>query len=122
MSETILILGGTKEAADLAAELVREHPDWRIVTSLAGRTREPKPLAGEVRQAGDIGGCHREQVGSPLTTAAGGQLGGTQGSQDAGEGRRELPADAIHRPIGRGQDEHPLGDQVPAHLHHRNAG
>ncbi|GAB4348423.1 MAG: cobalt-precorrin-6A reductase [Oricola sp.] len=56
MSETILILGGTKEATELAAELVREHPDWRVITSLAGRTREPRPLAGEVR-VGGFGGA-----------------------------------------------------------------
>jgi len=52
MSETVLILGGTKEAAELAARLVREHPGWRIITSLAGRTREPAPLAGETRIGG----------------------------------------------------------------------
>lgn len=50
--ETILILGGTKEAAELAASLVRDHPDWRVVTSLAGRTKEPEPVAGEVRSGG----------------------------------------------------------------------
>jgi len=52
MSETILILGGTREAADLAAEFVRDHPDWRVVTSLAGRTKEPGPVTGEVRSGG----------------------------------------------------------------------
>ncbi|MBC7281251.1 cobalt-precorrin-6A reductase [Hoeflea sp.] len=51
-SETILILGGTREAADLARELVAKHPQARIITSLAGRTREPAPLAGEVRTGG----------------------------------------------------------------------
>jgi precorrin-6A/cobalt-precorrin-6A reductase len=56
VSKTILILGGTKEAAELAAELVREHPDWRIITSLAGRTREPDPIAGETR-IGGFGGA-----------------------------------------------------------------
>ncbi|WP_223475421.1 cobalt-precorrin-6A reductase [Oricola indica] len=56
MTETILILGGTKEAAALAADLIRDHPDWRVVTSLAGRTREPKPVAGEVR-IGGFGGA-----------------------------------------------------------------
>lgn len=55
-AETILILGGTKEAAALAAELVSAHPHWRIITSLAGRTKEPKPLAGEVR-IGGFGGA-----------------------------------------------------------------
>lgn len=56
MTETVFILGGTKEAAELAAELVSDHPDWRVITSLAGRTREPKPVAGEVR-IGGFGGA-----------------------------------------------------------------
>jgi precorrin-6A/cobalt-precorrin-6A reductase len=55
-AETILILGGTREAAALAAELVAAHSDWRVITSLAGRTKEPKPLAGEVR-IGGFGGA-----------------------------------------------------------------
>lgn len=50
--ETILILGGTREAAKLAKELVANHPQARIITSLAGRTKEPAPLAGEVRTGG----------------------------------------------------------------------
>ena len=52
MTETVLILGGTREAARIAAEFVRDHPDWRIITSLAGRTKEPKPVAGEIRSGG----------------------------------------------------------------------
>ncbi|MCG6859441.1 MAG: cobalt-precorrin-6A reductase [Salaquimonas sp.] len=56
MSEIVLILGGTKEAAELAVSLVAEHPDWRVITSLAGRTREPAPLAGETR-IGGFGGA-----------------------------------------------------------------
>ena len=52
MRETILILGGTREAAELAARLVIERPDARIVTSLAGRTKEPSPVEGEVRTGG----------------------------------------------------------------------
>jgi precorrin-6A/cobalt-precorrin-6A reductase len=53
-TETILILGGTREAAaELARALVdRNSPEARIITSLAGRTREPAPLAGEVRTGG----------------------------------------------------------------------
>ncbi|VVT25356.1 Precorrin-6A reductase [Rhizobium sp. EC-SD404] len=53
--ETILILGGTREAAELAARLAASGKA-RIVTSLAGRTREPKPLAGETR-VGGFGGA-----------------------------------------------------------------
>lgn len=50
--EIILILGGTREAAELASQLVARHPEARIITSLAGRTKEPAPLAGEVRVGG----------------------------------------------------------------------
>lgn len=57
-TETILILGGTREAADLAKKLVATKPDARIITSLAGRTKEPRPLAGEVRTGG-FGGIER---------------------------------------------------------------
>lgn len=56
MSKTILILGGTKEAADLAKELVEKHPDWRIISSLAGRTETPDTIEGEVR-IGGFGGA-----------------------------------------------------------------
>ncbi|TDH35806.1 cobalt-precorrin-6A reductase [Pseudohoeflea suaedae] len=56
MTETILILGGTREAAELAARLVIARPDARLVTSLAGRTKEPSPLSGEVR-IGGFGGA-----------------------------------------------------------------
>ena len=56
MTEIVLILGGTREAAELAAELAAAHPDWRIITSLAGRTKEPAPVAGETR-IGGFGGA-----------------------------------------------------------------
>jgi precorrin-6A/cobalt-precorrin-6A reductase len=46
----ILILGGTREAAGLADRLVAEGND--VMTSLAGRTKEPAPLAGKVRTGG----------------------------------------------------------------------
>jgi precorrin-6A/cobalt-precorrin-6A reductase len=52
----ILILGGTREAAELADRLVAEGND--VTTSLAGRTREPAPLAGKVRTGG-FGGAER---------------------------------------------------------------
>jgi precorrin-6A/cobalt-precorrin-6A reductase len=50
MAEKILILGGTREAAELAATLVAEGHD--VTTSLAGRTREPEPVAGRLRTGG----------------------------------------------------------------------
>jgi len=52
--EKILILGGTREAADLARELVARGLD--VTTSLAGRTKEPAPLDGKVR-IGGFGGA-----------------------------------------------------------------
>ncbi|MDZ7823387.1 MAG: cobalt-precorrin-6A reductase [Ahrensia sp.] len=56
MSEVILILGGTKEAAELASKLVAEKPLARVISSLAGRTKEPSPPMGEVR-VGGFGGA-----------------------------------------------------------------
>ncbi|MEM7067292.1 MAG: cobalt-precorrin-6A reductase [Pseudomonadota bacterium] len=50
----ILILGGTKEASQLAAQLLADG--HKVTTSLAGRTKEPKPVAGEVR-IGGFGGA-----------------------------------------------------------------
>lgn len=47
----ILILGGTGEAAQLAAALAAD-PRFAPVTSLAGRTERPARLAGEVRRGG----------------------------------------------------------------------
>lgn len=49
--EKILILGGTAEAADVAARLVAQG-SAEVTTSLAGRTKEPAPLAGAVRIGG----------------------------------------------------------------------
>ena len=50
MSERVLILGGTREAATLAEKLIREGN--YVITSLAGRTKEPAPVAGEIRSGG----------------------------------------------------------------------
>ena len=49
----LLILGGTAEAAALAARLAGE---LRVTTALAGRTEHPGPLAGAVR-IGGFGGA-----------------------------------------------------------------
>lgn len=46
----VLLLGGTAEAAALAATLVADGR--RVVTSLAGRTEAPRQPAGEVRIGG----------------------------------------------------------------------
>ncbi|WP_221207765.1 cobalt-precorrin-6A reductase [Streptosporangium becharense] len=47
----ILVLGGTDEARRLAAALVG-RPGTRVVSSLAGRVRDPKLPVGEVREGG----------------------------------------------------------------------
>lgn len=49
--KSVLILGGTREASDLAATLAKRE-DLRIVTSLAGRTTHPDIPAGELRIGG----------------------------------------------------------------------
>ena len=54
VAEKVLILGGTLEAAALAQELVSSGAD--VTTSLAGRTKEPSPIAGAVR-IGGFGGA-----------------------------------------------------------------
>lgn len=46
----ILILGGIKEAVTLAVKLIKEGHD--VTSSLAGRTKEPKPIEGKVRIGG----------------------------------------------------------------------
>ncbi len=48
--KAILILGGTAEAAALAARL--SDKGVHVVTSLAGRSREPAPLKGKTRTGG----------------------------------------------------------------------
>lgn len=49
--KSVLILGGTREASDLALELT-ERRDLHVITSLAGRTAHPKSVAGETRIGG----------------------------------------------------------------------
>ena len=56
MPPHILILGGTTEARELAAELPLRHPEVRVTTSLAGRVSRPGALAGDVR-IGGFGGA-----------------------------------------------------------------
>ncbi|MCG7209026.1 cobalt-precorrin-6A reductase [Streptomyces arenae] len=51
MSPHVLILGGTAEARELAADLAA-RPGVRVTTSLAGRVGRPGALAGEVRVGG----------------------------------------------------------------------
>lgn len=50
-TSTVLILGGTREAAEIAQRLVQRGVQ-RVVSSLAGRTQEPRRITGEVRIGG----------------------------------------------------------------------
>jgi precorrin-6A/cobalt-precorrin-6A reductase len=54
-ARAVLILGGTSEARELAGRLA-VRPDLRVVSSLAGRVRDPARPAGEVR-IGGFGGA-----------------------------------------------------------------
>ncbi|WP_369191188.1 cobalt-precorrin-6A reductase [Streptomyces sp. R08] len=56
MSPHILILGGTTEARELAAELAALRPETQVTTSLAGRVSRPGALPGDVR-IGGFGGA-----------------------------------------------------------------
>ncbi|MER5467574.1 cobalt-precorrin-6A reductase [Streptomyces sp. NPDC002685] len=51
MAPHVLLLGGTTEARELAAELAA-RPGVRVTTSLAGRVSRPGALEGEVRTGG----------------------------------------------------------------------
>jgi len=51
----VLILGGTGDAAELAAK-VSMIPGVKVITSLAGRTRQPSTPIGQVRVGGFGGG------------------------------------------------------------------
>ncbi|MEM6464688.1 MAG: cobalt-precorrin-6A reductase [Pseudomonadota bacterium] len=53
--KTVLILGGTKEAAEMARRLV-DRGNLRVITALAGRTDSPRRPAGETR-IGGFGGA-----------------------------------------------------------------
>ncbi len=55
MSRTVLVLGGTAEARELASAL-HERPDTRVISTLAGRVARPRLPAGEVR-VGGFGGA-----------------------------------------------------------------
>lgn len=55
MRRNVLIIAGTAEARALASALVNQS-DWRVISSLAGRTTAPRMPEGEVR-VGGFGGA-----------------------------------------------------------------
>ncbi len=50
-SKRLLLLGGTREARELA-DCLKDDWRWSVISSLAGRTREPETPAGMVRVGG----------------------------------------------------------------------
>ena len=54
----ILILGGTGDAVKLAAKLAITN-EFEVISSLAGRTKKPSVLVGQVR----IGGFGGAEIG-----------------------------------------------------------
>lgn len=53
MLKTVLILGGTGDARQIANRLVQQHGDnLRVITSLAGRTSSPRQPIGDIREGG----------------------------------------------------------------------
>lgn len=55
MTRRLLVLGGTREAREIATALAGDTA-WRVVVSLAGATKEPAPLPVEIR-VGGFGGA-----------------------------------------------------------------
>ena len=97
----VLLLGGTAEAVEAAAAL--DALGHAVTTSLAGRTREPRPVAGGVR-VGGFGGveglaAHLEAERVDLLIDATHPFAGTI-SVNAAEAsaRAGVPRVALHRP------------------------
>ena len=47
----VLLLGGTREARELA-EALSDDGRWKVISSLAGRTRDPEAVPSEIRVGG----------------------------------------------------------------------
>jgi precorrin-6A/cobalt-precorrin-6A reductase len=110
----LLILGGTGEARALAARA----SGWRVVTSLAGRVRDPRLPEGEVR-VGGFGGpeglaawLERERVGA-VVDATHPFASRISASAAAAARATGVPLLALHRP---GWTEEPGDDwrRVPS--------
>ncbi|WP_080794949.1 cobalt-precorrin-6A reductase [Corynebacterium pacaense] len=101
-----LILGGTREARDLAPLLLERG--WRVTSSLAGRVRDPALPAGEVR-IGGFGGPqgladwiarHCVDVIVDATHPFAERI-----SASAAAAAGETPLIALHRPAWQAEDE-----------------
>ena len=100
----VLILGGTREAARIAERTVESG--HHAVTSLAGRTREPRPVAGETRTGGFGGAAglavHLRKGGFGALVDATHPFAATISLNAAqAAARANIPRLALHRPPWR---------------------
>ncbi|MBK3574635.1 cobalt-precorrin-6A reductase [Streptomyces sp. MBT65] len=122
MSPHILILGGTTEARELAAELTRRRPEIRVTTSLAGRVSRPGALAGDVR-IGGFGGAEglaewlREHRVDAVVDATHPFAESITANAVRAAAARDLPVVVLRRPgwqPGPGDHWHPVADLAEA--------
>lgn len=121
MTRCVVILGGTAEARALAARLAA-RPGLRVVSTLAGRVREPRLPAGEVR-VGGFGGPEglaawllAERVDA-LVDATHPFAERISASAAAATRAARVPAVLLRRPgwtPGPGDDWHPVGSLAEA--------
>jgi precorrin-6A/cobalt-precorrin-6A reductase len=121
VSRRVLVLGGTAEARQLAAELAA-RPGYAVTSSLAGRVAEPARPAGELR-VGRFGGvdglvdwlrAHRIDVLVDATHPFAARMSRHAAAAAA---RLELPLLALRRPgwtAGPGDRWHRVPDAVAA--------
>ena len=118
---TVLLLGGTGEARELA-RLLAARPDVRVVSSLAGRISKPLLPAGEVR-IGGFGGAaglaewiRREHIAAVVDATHPFAAGITRNARRASE-ETETPLLTLTRPgwtAGPGDDWHSVDSLTSA--------
>ncbi|WP_369264288.1 cobalt-precorrin-6A reductase [Streptomyces sp. R35] len=102
MSPHVLVLGGTTEARELAAELAA-RPEVRVTTSLAGRVSRPGALEGDVR-IGGFGGAEglaewlREHGVTAVVDATHPFASGITANAARAAAATGVPAVVLHRP------------------------
>jgi precorrin-6A/cobalt-precorrin-6A reductase len=116
MSPHVLVLGGTTEARELAAELAA-RPGVRVTTSLAGRVSRPGALEGDVRTGG-FGGADglarwlREHRVDAVADATHPFASGITANAARAAAATGIPAVVLRRPgwrPGPGDRWHPVG-------------
>jgi precorrin-6A/cobalt-precorrin-6A reductase len=113
---TVLILGGTAEARELAGRLAGRD-GLRVVSSLAGRVRDPALPAGQVRIGGfggpgGLAGWLTSQRAAAVVDATHPFAAGISANAAVACGRTRTPLLSLLRPPwapGRGDDWHTAG-------------